>query len=122
MPVVIQSRATRSKTRPPQPGGPQVYGYLTDQECGVLDFFQATPTLDPAQVGESLRKRFEIITNRGGRRGPLEVRVLVRDPVGATWGSLRLPVTCLRSPQRRRALPRPPCDRRSVRTWWRFPP
>lgn len=73
--------------------GLQLYGYLTDAEGAVLDYFQATPVLDPAQLGESLRKSgLQVITTFAAASGPLEVRLLVRDPLTSTWGALRLPV------------------------------
>ncbi|MBX7184267.1 MAG: VWA domain-containing protein [Vicinamibacteria bacterium] len=73
--------------------GLQLYGYLVDGAGSVLDYFQATPVLDPAQVGESLRKSgLQVITTFAANSGPLEVRLLVRDPATSTWGALRLPV------------------------------
>jgi hypothetical protein len=71
----------------------QLYGYLVDQEGAVLDYFQATPVLDPTQLGETLKKSgLQIITTFAAAPGALEVRLLVRDPAASTWGSLRWPV------------------------------
>jgi VWFA-related protein len=73
--------------------GLQVYGYLVDQEGAVLDYFHATPVLDPAQLGESLKKMgVQIVTTFAAAPGALEVRLLVRDPLTSTWGALRWPV------------------------------
>jgi VWFA-related protein len=73
--------------------GLQLYGYLVNQEGAVLDYFQATPVLDPAQLGESLKKSgVQIITTFAAAPGALEVRLLVRDPLTSTWGALRWPV------------------------------
>jgi len=73
--------------------GLQVYGYLVNQEGAVLDYFQATPVLDPTQLGESLKKSgVQIITTFAAAPGALEVRLLVRDPLTSTWGALRWPV------------------------------
>lgn len=73
--------------------GLQLYGYLTNADGTVLDYFQATPVLDPAQLGESLKKKgLQVITTFAAVPGSLEVRLLVRDPLTSTWGALRLPV------------------------------
>ena len=73
--------------------GLQLYGYLTDAEGAVLDYFQATPVLDPAQLGESLKKSgLQVITTFAAVSGPVEVRLLVRDPLTSTWGALRMAV------------------------------
>jgi hypothetical protein len=94
VPVVIQvpgealSEAVKRKQI-----GLQLYGYLTNAEGAVLDYFQATPVLDPAQLGESLKKKgLQVITTFAAVPGSLEVRLLVRDPLTSTWGALRLPV------------------------------
>lgn len=94
LPVVIQvpGEALAEAVKRKQIGL-QLYGYLTNAEGAVLDYFQATPVLDPAQLGESLRKKgLQVITTFAAAPGSLEVRLLVRDPLTSTWGALRLPV------------------------------
>ncbi|MEO8360764.1 MAG: hypothetical protein ABI672_12105, partial [Vicinamibacteria bacterium] len=94
LPVVVQipAEALADAVKRKQIGL-QVFGYLVDQHGTVVDFFQATPALDPLQVGDLLKKSgLQIITTFAAVAGPVELRLLVRDPVGATWGALRMSV------------------------------
>ncbi|MEO5761818.1 MAG: VWA domain-containing protein [Vicinamibacteria bacterium] len=91
LPVVVQipAEALADAVKRKQIGL-QVFGYLLDQHGTVVDFFQATPDLDPLQVGDLVKKSgLQIITTFAAVEGPMELRLLVRDPVGATWGALR---------------------------------
>ena len=73
--------------------GLQVFGYAVDAHGEVLDYLQATPTIDPAQTSDMLKKSgVQLITTFAAAQGAAEVRLLVRDPSNAKWGALRLPV------------------------------
>ena len=73
--------------------GLQIFGYLVDGKGVVQDYFQATPTLDPTQTAEPLKRAgLQLITTFAASPGASEVRILVRDPAAATWGALRVPV------------------------------
>jgi hypothetical protein len=94
LPVVIQIPAeAMAEAVKRKQIGLQVFGYLVGKDGIVLDYFQATPTLDPAQTGDHLKRAgLQLITTFAAAPGPAEVRLLVRDPAAATWGALRLPV------------------------------
>ena len=71
----------------------ELFGYLIDDKGTVVDFFKATPALDPAVVGPKLKSGgLQIITTFGAEAGNYEVRLLLRDPVSQKFGALRLPV------------------------------
>jgi len=94
VPVVIQIPAdAMAEAVKRKQIGLQVFGYLVDRDGIVLDYFQATPTLDPAQTGDHLKQSgLQLVTMFAAAPGPVEVRLLVRDPAAATWGAVRLPV------------------------------
>jgi len=71
----------------------ELFGYLIDEKGAVVDFFKATPTLDPGLLGPKLKASgLQILTTFGASAGSFEVRLLLRDPESQKFGALRLPV------------------------------
>ena len=71
----------------------ELFGYLIDEKGTVVDFFKATPTLDPALLGPRLKASgLQILTTFGASAGNFEVRLLLRDPESQKFGALRLAV------------------------------
>jgi VWFA-related protein len=72
----------------------ELFGYLIDDKGTVVDYFKATPALDPAVLAAKLKESgLQIITTFGATAGNHEVRLLVRDPTSQKFGALRIPVT-----------------------------
>ena len=71
----------------------ELFGYLIDDKGTVVDFFRASPALDPAVLGPKLKSGgLQILTTFGAAAGNYEIRLLLRDPVSQKFGALRLPV------------------------------
>lgn len=71
----------------------ELFGYLLDEKGSVIDFFRATPSLDPAALGAKLKVGgVQILTTFAATAGVFELRLLLRDPESQRFGSLRIPV------------------------------